>query len=89
MTSNEFQKLCIETVKQYANEHLDTTDSVKMSNKKKMRDITPEELEKWCSKIKNCDYCSCQGCNKLISKHWVNHKDLYSDKFLDQEIEAE
>ena len=73
MTSNEFQKLCIETVKQYANEHLDTTDSVK----------------KWCSKIKNCDYCSCQGCNKLISKHWVNHKDLYSDKFLDQEIEAE
>lgn len=66
---------------------------VKIPKKKKLRDLTYDEWYKW--KKKNCD----NMCGKCIfdnvkcganSKEcWVNHKDLYSDKFLDQEIEVE
>ena len=62
----------------------------KESKKKKLRDLTPEEWDKW--KKKNCD----NMCGKCIFDNvycglnvWVNHKDLYSNKFLDQEIEVE
>ena len=62
--------------------------------KKKLRDITPEEWDKW--KSKNCK-CSDYTCGKCIfdkvgcSKYdcWIDNKDLYSDKFLNQEIEVE
>ena len=62
----------------------------KEPKKKKLRDLTPEEFDKW--KKKNCG-----NCLKCIFAHvfcgiddcWVNHKDLYSDKFLEQEIEEE
>ena len=49
-----------------------------------------EEYKKWkCNMCKN----NCGGC---IFKHvfcgiddcWINHKDLFSDRFLDQEIEV-
>ena len=63
------------------------------SKKKKLRDITEEELENWMNK--NC-FLGCD-CNKCIfnnvycstERNWVNHKDLYGDKFLNQEIEVE
>lgn len=64
-------------------------------NKKKLRDLTEEEFLKWkkdnCnvdSKCSNCtfDYAFCQV---ITNGFWVKHKDLYSDKFLDQEVEME
>lgn len=61
---------------------------------KKLRDVTPEELEEWyrinCDN--HCDGCIFDNvyCCIINSNHqWVHHKDLYSDKFLDQTIEVE
>lgn len=66
---------------------------VKLPRKKKLRDLTPEEYKKWYDK--NCGACGGSCCDCLFNctaclcgKYcWVNHKDLYSDKFLDQEVE--
>ena len=67
----------------------------KEPKKKKLRDLTNDEYTKW--KVKNCDnvnrsctncifrYANCSGTNF----GWANNKDIYSDKFLDQEIEVE
>ena len=59
--------------------------------KKKLRDLTPEEWDKW--RRKNCGNCrKCFFKNVVCNMRdysWVNHKDLYSDKFLNQEIEVE
>lgn len=61
---------------------------------KKLRDVTKEEYKEW-SKA-NCDSELCPQClfNNVICfaggyRTWLNHKDLYSDKFLDQTIEVE
>ena len=65
----------------------------KESKKKKLRDWTMEEYKKWLEK--NCKDNICDKCifkNVVCSNadcSWVNHKDLYSDKFLNQEIEVE
>ena len=68
----------------------------KEPNKKKLRDLTPEVFDKW--KEKNCNFdTECQKCvfkkvicyNSRNKYSWVNNKDLYSEKFLDQEIEVE
>ena len=63
------------------------------SKKKKLRDITEEEFKNWMNK--NCFLGS--DCNKCIfnnvycsaERNWINHKDIFSDKFLNQEIEVE
>ena len=60
--------------------------------KKKLRDLTVEEYEKWLDNYHENKY-SCKGCifsgtDCTIRYGWINHKDLYSDKFLDQEIEV-
>lgn len=67
-----------------------------ISNKKKLRDLTEEEWDKWndenCKNCKNCSECIFKNivCHKSwVETSWVNNKDLYSDKFLDQEIEVE
>lgn len=64
--------------------------------KKKLRDVTPSEYEKYY--IKTCqkggsDYCKhCMfrkvDCRipSLSSSSWVLNKDIYSDNFLNQEI---
>ena len=65
-----------------------------MKKTNKLRDVTPEKLKE-CNRI-NCDN-HCDGCIFdnvycciINSNHqWVHHKDLYSDKFLDQTIEIE
>ena len=70
------------------------TDNVrKISKKKKLRDLTEEEYKKWV--IENCDngILCCKDCvfrYVNCDKHfrWIDRKDLYSDKFLDQEIEV-
>ena len=63
-------------------------------NKKKLRDLTLEEYKKW--KKQNCGNLSCKDCVFIKAKCntnsigcWVNHKDIYSDKFLNQEVEVE
>ena len=65
-----------------------------MKIKKKLRDLTEEEFYDW--GMKNCLHISCDicpfkmvDCNLYNEKNWVNNKDLYSDKFLNQEIEIE
>ena len=67
-----------------------------ISRKKKLRDLTKDEWDKW--KRVDCAECdSCDGCifrNVVCTKSnrdnsWLNNKKLYSDKFLDQEIEVE
>ena len=68
----------------------------KEPKKKKLRDLTPEEWDKW--HRKNCGFAT--DCNKCIFNNvicekssenwsWIHNKDLYSDKFLNQEIEVE
>ena len=67
----------------------------KEPKKKKLRDLTPKEWDKWIDKecpLTSCDNCIFRNvpCTRSINKQsWVNNKDLYSDKFLDQEIEVE
>lgn len=69
-----------------------------MKIKKKLKNLTCEEFSKW--KYQNCRYfnannLTCSSClfNKIICNSsdgcWVDNKELYSDKFLDQEIEIE
>lgn len=63
----------------------------KEPKKKKLRDLTVDEYEKW--NEKNCSITGCSDCIfglvRCDDEGWVNHKELYSDKFLDQEIEVE
>ena len=66
---------------------------VKVSTRKiKLRDISSEELLQF---QKGCSNRECQSCpihsivTSYCSTKRVDHKDLYSDKFLDQEIEIE
>lgn len=65
-----------------------------MKIKKKLRDISLEEFKVW--SIKNCKQLSCEKCgfskvrcDEFSRNCWVNNKDIYSDKFLNQEIEIE
>ena len=66
---------------------------IKLPKKKKLRDLTPEEWDKW--QRKNCGNCNKCAFNMVScscsyeKRNWVNNKDLYSDKFLDQEIGVE
>ena len=67
-----------------------------ISHKKKLRDLTKDEWDKWkrvdCDKRMSCDDCIFRNvpCGKSSSlSSWFNNKDLYSDKFLNQEIEVE
>ena len=56
--------------------------------KKKIRDLTSEEYREW--ERKNCSRIVCLVCpfNYVnCNKMWVNHKDMYSNKFLDQEVD--
>ena len=60
--------------------------------KVKLRDLTAEQVKKWIGE--NCnrgDYCKdCPfRCIECYDTFWLSHKDMYSDKFLDQEIEVE
>nr|DAR13641.1 MAG TPA: hypothetical protein [Caudoviricetes sp.] len=64
-----------------------------MKRKIKLRDMTKEQWDKF---LDNC-YMTCDTCpfgNARCQKSecktsWFNNKDLFSDKFLDQEVEIE
>lgn len=65
----------------------------KEPKKKRLRDITPEEWDKWLNK--NCGDCSecifrkVMCADSCYKDSWIHHKDVYSDEFLNQEIEVE
>lgn len=70
---------------------------IKLPKKKKLRDLTKEEYDKWCDDNKcyrcygsNNSKCIFMNvpCNSRLGDCWIYNKDLYSDKFLDQEIEV-
>lgn len=65
-----------------------------MKKKIKLRDMTEEQF----FAFKNSDSCikkSCDDCPfhytscSIMEWCWAKHKDIYSDKFLDQEVEIE
>ena len=63
----------------------------------KLRDMTFDQYKKWYFKeclngrqtCKNCPFHKVRCFAENIDYCWVNNKDFYSDKFLDQEIEIE
>lgn len=77
----------------------DNREIVKEKKKVKLRDLTEEQFEEWANK--HCQEFAdnlCRGCpfqkvkcnnQDKINDVWYLNKDLYSDKFLDQEIEVE
>lgn len=65
-----------------------------MKIKKKLKYLTPEEFYNW--EKENCNHTECNACpfksancNLYDEDSWVNHKELFSDKFLNQEIMIE
>lgn len=64
-----------------------------MKTKIKLRDLTEEQYWKYNKKgcYTTCDKCMFRlvNCTNHDENCWIHHKDLYSDKFLDQEIEIE
>lgn len=64
-----------------------------MKKKIKLRDLTEEQYWKYNKKgcYTTCDKCMFRlvNCTNHDENCWIHHKDLYSDKFLDQEIEIE
>lgn len=71
----------------------DDWEIVKEKKKIKLRDLTEKELKQWKSTFcssEHCKICPLHNipCGEYVEQR-INNKDLYSDKFLDQEIEIE
>lgn len=66
-----------------------------MKKKIKLRDLTVEQYKEWYSnnqcEDKNCNECLLNPvlCHTNDKDCWVYCKDLFSNKFLDQEVEIE
>lgn len=78
---------------------LDDWEIVKEKKKVKLRDLTKEQYEEWVEQncIWMCDD-GCRGCpfkkvkcdnRHMVDDVWYLNKNLYSDKFLNREIEIE
>lgn len=73
----------------------DDWEVVKKKKKVKLRDLTMEQYKKWvaenCGLNVLCRDCLFRRveCDTYSKDVWYLNKDLYSDKFLDQEIEIE
>lgn len=64
-----------------------------MKRKIKLRDMTAEQFNDYVTKCKmTCTKCAfqnaCCRCS-IVKDSWVNNKDLYSEKFLNQEVEID
>ena len=71
----------------------DDWEIVEQKKKVKLRDLTEEQYKKYengCTE-RICTECAFREveCEIKYNNCWLYHKDLYSDKFLDQEIEIE
>lgn len=69
-------------------------EKLKMKRKIKLRDMTKEQWDSY--KINVCMYlctdCPIKAGKCFLSNNeysWINNKDMYNDKFLDQEIEID
>lgn len=64
---------------------------VKETKKVKLRDLTEEQYREYDCEERICAECpfSKVECNLKYDNCWIKHKELYSNKFLDQEIEIE
>ncbi len=64
-----------------------------MKKKIKLRNLTKEQWDTFLDKCNMiCDTCACQNASCQHSEckgSWFNNKDMFSDKFLDQELEIE
>lgn len=67
-----------------------------MKKRIKLRDATKEQWDNWvnnnCNLKVECKNCPAYraNCDSTENENcWINNKDMYSDKFLDQEIEIE
>ena len=64
-----------------------------MKKKIKLRDLTEEQYQKYLDNV--CPNTKCSSCPfgkvECVSAitRWIDNKDLYSDKFLNQEIEVD
>lgn len=73
----------------------DDWEIVKEKKKVKLRDLTKAQYKNWykghCYLYEDCEHCCFKAvqCDYTYERCWINHKDVYSDKFLDQEIEVE
>lgn len=74
---------------------IDDWEIVEEKEKVKLRDLTKEQYKNWykgyCYLYEDCEHCCFKAvqCDYTYERCWINHKDVYSDKFLDQEIEVE
>ncbi len=62
----------------------------------KLRDLTKEQWDNWVDnncilkvECENCPACKVNCDSSEDENCWINNKDLYSDKFLDQEVEID
>ena len=66
---------------------------VKETKKVKLKDLTEKEFLNWKNEKceADCEHCIFENveCAEGRNNCWVRNKDIYSDKFLDQEIEIE
>lgn len=68
---------------------------IKEKKKVKLRDLTEEQLKKWRQTncidgvCKNCVFNSNTGCICHVVYYWIKNKPVFSDTFLNQEIEIE
>ena len=72
----------------------DDWEVVTETKKVKLRNLTSEQYKNWCKN--NCGKYDCEKCiffkiNCFYedSHCWIKNKDIYRDKFLDQEVEIE
>lgn len=72
---------------------IDDWEIVPNKKKVKLRDLTQEQYVNYCRKCgtRLCSECPLSGveCNLVFDSCWFKNKDLYNDKFLDQEVEIE
>lgn len=85
-TLNEFLKQSKEQLK----------EKLKMKREIKLRELTKEQWDNWiennCNLKMDCKNCPIYNtyCDSSEDENcWINHKDIYSDKFLNQEVEIE
>lgn len=76
----------------------DDWEVVEGKKKVKLRDLTEEQFKKYCKSFtgnynygNDCDKCVFHkvSCIYWYENCWIKHKDLYSDEFLNQEVEIE
>lgn len=66
---------------------------IKLSKMKKIKCLTKKEFSNWKDKhckdleCKNCPFCA-TNCYAFLPTNWLDFKDRYSDKFLNQEVEV-